>query len=520
MRMLLLSVVLLAVGAVPAAGATCESLAALRLDNLTITATEAVAAGAFTPPIAPARAGGAGRVGGGAAPAASPFADLPAFCRVTGTVRTSADSTIRIEVWMPATGWNEKFLVTGYAFFGNAMNPAGLAGSLRSGYATATTDNGLPAGTSAQSGSFMIGHPERVTDWGERAWHETVVKAKAIIAAYYERPARYSYFNGGGGAGRQGLKAIQRFPADFDGVVVGGVAADSTHFSLANLWAWQAANQDEASRIPTAKLQPLHAAAVTACDALDGARDGLIGDPERCTFDPATLQCPAGDMPGCLTAPQVAAVRKIYASPTHSRTGRRLFGPLMPGSELGWGGVIGTNPNGYATEFFRSFVFENPMWDPKTLNWDSDVERAERMPPVVNAVDPDISAFVARGGKLIMWGGWADTAINPAAEVDYYANVVQRLGAARVTPAARLYMIPMMGHFLGGNGAHTYELDTQRLIEQWVERGMAPDAIAAQHRANGMPDRTVRLCSYPQVAMYSGRGELNDAASFTCRSPQ
>ncbi|MBI4266673.1 MAG: tannase/feruloyl esterase family alpha/beta hydrolase [Acidobacteria bacterium] len=503
----------------PAFGATCESLASLKLPDTTITAAEAVAAGALSPPPPPARAGGAGRGGGGRGqPAGSPFADLPAFCRVAADVRTSPDTSIRIEVWMPANGWNEKFLATGYAFFGGTMSPAILAGPLRNGYATATTDNGLPPGTPPQDGGFLRGHHERIIDWGERAWHETVFRAKAIITAYYGRPPAYSYFNGAGGAGRQGLKAVQRFPEDFDGVVVGGVAADSTHFSLANIWAWQAATRSEASRLSPEKLRLLHEASVAACDGLDGARDGLIGDSERCQIDPGALQCKDVDRPTCLTAPQVEAVRQMYAPPTHSRTGRRLFGPLMPGSELGWGGFNGPNANAYAVEFFRSIVFHDPTWDPRTLNWDSDVERAEAVHPAVNAVNPDLSALVVRGGKLIMWGGWADTAINPAAETDYYRRVVARTGEDSVRSAIRLYMIPMMGHFLGGTGAHAYELDTQRLIEDWVERGVAPGPLTASHRANGTEDRTVLLCPYPEVAMYKGSGSLTEASSFECRS--
>ena len=464
MRGGLLGMAMLLATTSPAVAATCESLMALALPNTTLTGAEVV----------------------------------DGVCRVNGSVRTSADSSIRIAVWMPEQ-WNEKFLATGYAFFGNAMNPAPLQRTVAAGYATATTDNGLPPGMSPQDGSFLRGHPERVIDWGERAWHETVVRAKAIITAYYGRAPRYSYFNGAGGAGRQGLKAVQRFPGDFDGVVVGGVAADSTHFSLANLWAWLAANKDEASRIPASKLPSIHRAAVAACDADDGATDGLISDPERCTFDPVALQCLAGDAADCLTAPQVRAVRAIYAPPTHARTGRRLFGPLMRGSELGWGGVVGERPNGYAVEFFRSIVFQDPAWDPRSLNFDGDVAAAEKVPAAVNAVDPDISQFVARGGKLLMYGGWADTAINPGAQTDYYKAVVARLGAVRARGAVRLYMLPMMGHFLGGNGPHTYELDTQALIERWVEQKTPPAALEVAHKANGVQDRTVRVCPYPDV---------------------
>ena len=475
MRALLVAIVLAV--AAPSAAATCDELRAVSLAETTITGAELV----------------------------------DGVCRVNATVRTSADSTIRVAVWMPEK-WNEKFLVNGYAFFGNAMNPAPLQRATAAGYATATTDNGLPAGASPQDGSFLRGHPERVIDWGERAWHETVVRAKALIAAFYGRGPRYSYFNGAGGAGRQGLKAVQRYPEDFDGVVVGGVAADSTHFSLANLWAWLAANRDEASRLPATKLSIIHAAAVAACDAGDGAKDGLISDPERCTFDPGVLQCKADDAADCLTAAQVQAVRTIYAPVTHARTKRRLFGPLMRGSELGWGGVVGERPNGYAVEFFRSIVFQDPAWDPRTLNFDADVERAEKVPPAVNAVDPDISPFLARGGKLIMYGGWADTAINPGAQTDYYRAMLARMGQARTASGVRLYMLPMMGHFLGGNGAHTYDLDTQALIERWVEQRRAPAALDVAHKANGVQDRTVRVCPYPQVTCPPA-GPIEEAAA-------
>ncbi len=335
--------------------------------------------------------------------------------------------------------------------------------------------------------------------------------------------ARFVYFNGAGGAGRQGLKAIQRYPQDFDGVVVGGVAADSSHFALANLWAWLAVRRLAGGEFPEAKLAPLHKAVVAACDGNDGLQDGLISDPEHCAFDPGTLQCAANDAADCLTAGQIAAARQIYSPTTHARTGRYLFGPLMPGSELGWGGVIGEQPNGYAVEFFRSIAFQDPKWDPLTLNFDADVERAEAVPAAVNAVDPDLTAYFARGGKLLMYGGWADTAINPGAETDYYRSVVGRLGSDALRNTLRVYMLPMMGHFLGGTGEYVYRLETQPLIEDWVERGKVPQELNATLRANSFSksDRQVLLCPYPGVAFYAPKGAreaVPDIADFMCRT--
>lgn len=506
-----------------AAEEPCGTLSTLALPATQIVGAALVPAGSFAPPAAPLPANATPQAVRQAQERAELFRSLPAFCRVTARVTTSASSSIAIDVWLPQAGWNGKFLVNGYAFYGNKLNPVPLATVLKQGYATATTDNGLPESASIFDGSFLRGQPERVTDWGERAWHETVVKSKALIAAYYGRPAAKSYFNGAGGAGRQGLMAVQRYPEDFDGVVVGGVAADSSHFALANLWAWLAVQRLAGGEFPETKLPLLHRAAVSACDADDGVRDGLISDPERCGFDPASLQCPAAEDTNCLTAGQVAAVRQIYAAPTHARTGRRLFGPLLPGSELGWAGVVGKQPNGYAVEFFRSIAFQDPNWDPRSLNFDTDVERAEAVPAAVNAVDPDLSRYFARGGKLLMYGGWGDTAINPGAETDYYRSVVSRLGETAVRDSLRLYMLPMMGHFLGGTAEYAYQLDTQDVMEAWVERGTVPQTLTASLRVSqrSPEQREVLLCPYPRIAFYKGKAGVDpllEPGEFECRA--
>jgi feruloyl esterase len=506
-----------------AAEAPCSALASIVLPATQITSAALVPAGSFVPAAAPAPANPTPQAVRQAQERAELFRSLPPFCRVTARVTTSASSSINIEVWLPQANWNGKFLVNGYAFYGNKLNPVPLATALRQGYATATTDNGLPESSTIFDGSFLRGQPERVTDWGERAWHETVVKSKSLMTAYYGRPATHSYFNGAGGAGRQGLKAVQRYPEDFDGVVVGGVAADSSHFALANLWAWLAVQRLAGGEFPETKLPLLHRAAVSTCDANDGVSDGLISDPEHCRFDPASVQCKAGDGADCLTAGQVAAARQIYAAPTHVRTGRRLFGPLLPGSELGWTGVVGKQPNGYAVEFFRSIAFQDPDWDPRSLNFDTDVEKAEAVPAAVNAVDPDLSRYFVRGGKLLMYGGWGDTAINPGAETDYYRSVVGRLGEGAANKSLRLYMLPMMRHFLGGTADYAYQLNTQDLMEAWVERGTVPQSLTASLRVSqGSPEqREVLLCPYPRIAFYKGKAGANPLlkpGEFECRA--
>lgn len=503
----------------------CAVLAATAMPALQVTSALLVPAGSFSPPSAQVPANPSPQAVRQAQERAELFRGLPAFCRVTARVTTSASSSINIDIWLPQTSWNGKYLVNGYAFFGNKLNPVPLATVLKQGYATATTDNGLPESATIFDGSFLRGQPERVTDWGERAWHETVVKSKALIAAYYGKPATQSYFNGAGGAGRQGLMAIQRYPEDFDGVVVGGIAADPSHFALANLWAWLVVQKQAGGDFPEAKLALLHRAAVSACDANDGVRDGLISDPEHCSFDPRAIQCKETDGADCLKAGQAAAASELYAPIKHARTGRRLFGPLMPGGELGWTGVTGPQPAAYALEFFRSIVFQDSNWDPRTLNLDADVERAEAVPPGVNAVDPDLSRYFARGGKLLMYGGWGDTAINPGAETDYYRSVVRRLGDAAASKSMRLYMMPMMGHFLGGTADYAYQLNTQDVMESWVERGETPQTLTASLRisAAAPAPRDVLLCPYPRVAYYKGKDDTNmlpQAGMFECRMPQ
>ena len=257
---------LIAVPAV-ASAATCESLSSLKLQNTTITAAEAVAAGAFTPPAPAGRGGRGGRGGGG-----NPYANLPAFCRVTATLTPSSDSDIKIEVWMPATGWNNKFEAEGNAAWTGSITPNSLAAALALGYATSMTDTGHEGG----SASFALGHPEKQIDFGYRAVHELAVESKAIITAFYGQAPRYSYWNGCSAGGKQGLKEAQMFPADFDGIIAGTPVSDWVGRALGAVWMGQATHETEGSAIPQAKYAAIHKAALDACDALDGVKDGVI----------------------------------------------------------------------------------------------------------------------------------------------------------------------------------------------------------------------------------------------------
>jgi feruloyl esterase len=470
-------------------GDSCEKLKSMALRETTITIAETVGAGNFSPP-------------SGAA-----IKDLPAFCRVAATLMPSKDSEIKIEVWLPASGWNGKFQAVGNGGWSGAIVYPALSKALTQGYAAASTDTGHSGG----SGSFALGHPEKLIDFAYRAVHEMTVKGKAIVAAYYGDGPTLSYWNGCSSGGKQGLKEAQRYPADYDGIIAGAPANYWTHLVSGSLWIAQAVHKDEASYIPAAKYPLIHKAVLEACDGMDGVKDGVIEDPTRCRFDPKILECKTEDSTACLTPPQVEAVRKIYAPSKNPRTGQEIFPGLAPGSELGWNGLAGPQALPIASDHFKYVVFKDPNWDWRTLNFDTDVALADKMDDgMLNATDPDLKAFVAHGGKLLMYHGWTDQLIPPQNSINYFRSVPETLRGS-----VRLFMVPGMNHCAGGEGTSTF--DAVKAMEQWVEQKKAPEQIAASHLNNGVVDRTRPLWPYPQVAQFKGRGSTDDAANFVCK---
>ena len=488
----------------PAAAASCESLTSLTLPHATITMARPVAAGEFTLPAAPRPL-----------PAGANFKSLPAFCRVAATLAPSNDSDIKIEVWLPASGWNGKFQAVGNGGWSGAIVYPSLARALARGYATASTDTGHSGG----SGSFALGHPEKLVDFGYRAVHEMTVQAKSIIAAYYGGAPRFSYWNGCSSGGKQGLKEAQRYPADYDGIIAGAPANYWTHLMAAGIWVAQAAHRDEASFIPAGKFPLIHKAVLEACDALDGVKDGVLEDPRKCRFDPKSIQCHGEDTSNCLTAPQVETARKIYAASKNPRTGQEIFPGLEPGSELGWSGLAGAQPLQIPVDHFKYVVFQDPNYDWRTVNFDSDVALADKLDNgTINATDPNLKAFTGHGGKLLLYHGWNDQLIAPRNAVNYYQSVLDTLGgASRTADSVRLFMVPGMNHCAGGDGTGVF--DTVSVIEKWVEQGQAPDRIVASHVSAGAVDRSRPLCAYPKVAQYKGSGSTDDAANFVCKLP-
>ena len=481
----------------------CERLAtSLTLSDTRVVAVQAITAGQFAAPPAP-----------GASNAPAPLTDLPAFCRVQLLLTPSADSVIHSEVWLPLTGWNGKFQQVGNGGWGGSIQYAALAVALRRGYAAASTDTGHVGDTAR----FAPGHPEKLIDFGHRAVHETAVRSKATIAALYGSAPRFSYFNGCSGGGRQGFMEAQRHPEDFDAIVAGAPGYNRTDQSFQLVLAAQATHRDAASFIPAAKLPALHKAAVAACDARDGAADGLISDPMNCRLDPEVLACKGTDAANCLTRPQIEAAKRIYAPVVDPRTGKEVFPGVEPGSEPRWTiNAGGTRPLGMSDELFKHVVFTDPDWDFLTLDVAKHLDMARASGTgAIDATSADLKKFVGRGGKLLIYHGWGDTNVPPRSSVNYYNALVETLGPAQVANAVRVYMVPGMGHCGGGEGPNVF--DALAAIEEWREQGRPPAALLASQVTDGKIVRTRPLCPYPQIPRYAGSGSLDQAASFVCR---
>jgi feruloyl esterase len=486
-----LAVVAARAAAAPAPDA-CDRIRSLTVTNVTITETQTVPAGGLTL---------VGR---------QSTADLPAMCRVAATLKPSSDSDIRIEVWLPNDAWNSKLQAVGNGAWSGSIPYGAMVDALRRGYATAGTDTGH----TGNSASFALGHPEKLIDFAWRSEHEMTVAAKAIVQAFYGRAAKFAYWNGCSAGGRQAMKAAQMFPADFDGIVAGSPGLDWSARSAQAVRTASALSKPDAQLTPAAR-QLVHDAVLRACDAHDGLKDGLIADPSRCTFDPATLQCQADKSSGCLTSAQVASVRAIYTAAVNPANGREMPG-LAPGSELGWT-ELGWTASARATgqDHYRFIVFRDPAWTIERFDPPADTFRLDEGESALpNASDTNLDPFFARGGKLIQYHGWSDPQISPFSSIAYHRRVFERFGADRVSQSYRLFLAPGMGHCSGGEGPNQF--DALAALERWVERGTPPDSIEASHATNGRVDRTRPLCPYPSVATYKGSGSVDDAVNFTC----
>jgi feruloyl esterase len=502
---LLLSMTAFSQAAKPAV--SCESLAKLVLPDTTITMAQPVAAGEFKVPANP----GASKKG-----PAAPQPPTPAFCRVAATLKPSSDSDIKIEVWLPLSEWNGKFLGVGGGGWAGRIayngNPLGLTDAVRRGYAAANTDTGHDASVST-GGSFIPGHPEKLTDYGHRAVHEMTVKAKAIVAAYYGIPAKHSYFIGCSLGGMQAVVEAYRYPEDYNGIIAGAPANPMTLFNAAQLWPAWLIGKDPARFIPSAKYTMIHEAAIKACATPVGLNDGLIENPALCRFDPKQLLCKGADGPDCLTAAQVDLMRQIYVGPVNPRTKEPIFPGPAVGGELQLPGFAGTEPHSNSLNLYRFAVYQDPNWDWKTMDFDSAIALANKVVDPAMRAGSNLKPFVDHGGKLMIYIGWTDYH-NPIEVASYYNAALKSAGATKGKDSLRLFLIPGMDHCGGGAGCDTFE--KLGPMEQWVEKGKAPDQILASKLTDGKVLRTRPVCAYPKVATYKGKGDINDAANFAC----
>ena len=487
-----------------AAAVTCESLTALRLPDVRITEATAVAA----------------------RPEAKIGAKV-AHCRVAGVIGRE----IRFMVLLP-TEWNRRFLMGGGGGFVGAV--ATPVEEVNAGYATGGTDTGHQ-GSGIQAG-WALGNLERQLNYGHLAIHRTTEVAKAVIRGYYGTDAEKSYFSGCSNGGRQAMMEAERYPEDFDGIVAGAPAFDFTNIATSFIRNTKAAfpNASQLSPLVTPELlKLLETKVLEACDAKDGVSDGVIEDPRDCRFDLTKIAaCPiAKPAANCLTKTQRAVIAAIYSA-TEDRAGRVYPGQPFggEGQNGGWmdwitggGGLtravgspsVPSAQYAFGTEFFKYLVFQDSTWDYTKY----DVANARRdtrfTRTFLNADDPDLSAFTGRGGKLIIWHGWADAALNALSTIGFYDGMTAK--APGLSDKARLFLLPGVLHCAGGAGPD--RVDWVKTISTWVEKGSAPDRLTASKLGDdGKPTRTRPVCAYPARATYLGKGSSDDEANFACKA--
>jgi feruloyl esterase len=504
-----LAVVILGAMVAPAAAATCDSLASLALPHAKVDTAQSVAAGAFVAPVV------AGRGAGGRGAATNPYANTPAFCRVTATLTPSSDSDIKAEVWLPAAGWNGKYQAVGGGGWAGAISYPALAAAVAAGYATASTDTGHKGGTA----DFALGHPEKLVDFGYRAIHETTVFAKPVVDAFYGSAPKISFFNGCSTGGRQAITEAQRYPTDFDAIVAGASAWDGMRMHALRVAVSQRVNSNVDGVIPAEKLPMVHSAVLEACDGLDGVRDGVIENPLACHYDFAKLACRGADGPGCLTQGQVESAKTLTSPLRDLKTGKVIDERhLWPGAELGWTTLGGASPLGLSVSGLANILFKDVQWDWRTFEVSKGMEEAAKADGgALFSGDPNLKPFFAHGGKLLMYHGWTDQQVTPQTSTIYYERVLKAVGKEAAAKGIALFMVPGMNHCQGGAGTDTF--DKMAAIESWVSSGVPPAQIVASHRTNGQVDRTRPLCPFPQVAKYKGAGDTNDAVNFSCAAP-
>lgn len=497
---LLPSLLLLPLFAGSAVADSCSDLSAAHVPGAKVTGAQSIPAGQFTTP----------------AQLAIPPEQLtvPAFCRVQLKIDTATS-----EVWLPQA-WNGKVLGLGNGGELGAIIFDEINYAIWTGYVGVSSDLGHQS-TSADA-SWALNHRHLIREFGHTATHGMTVAAKALAGLYYGSRPAHSYFFGGSAGGRQALMEAERYPADYDGIVSFYPAQGWTHIA-SGMIAQELKLGGSASspaQLTTEQAMDLNRAVLAKCDKRDGLEDGLIADPSKCRFDPATLACSAPHAPAtCLSAAQVTAVRALHR-PFRLSSGKYVYPGLPYGSEYEWScSVLHDQFNiQFANSWFQNEVFSDPHWDFHTFDPDIDVPRADKsLAGILNADSPDLDAFKAAGGKLIIAQGQSDAIVVPENTIRFYAKLSKRYGAD-TQGFARLFMEPGFGHCGPPPGPANW--DPIPVIAAWVEDGAAPDSVVAvKDEGGGTPAMSRPLCPYPRQARYTGRGSIYDARNFACEAP-
>ena len=541
----------LAIASTPAMATPCTNLLSLPLKDATITSAADNTSGVFVPP------------------GSSPIGGLPPFCRVTATLVPTADSNIKIEVWLPLSGWNGRFLGTGGGGFQGRITYSELAIGLQTGYAATNSDLGTGSsgcnplycgqdgittplatafGNPGVPSAGLFGHPERIKDFGYRAIHLMTVRGKQIANAFYGRDAHKAYFAGCSTGGQNALMEAQRFPDDYDGILAGAPAFNRTHLHMGAIAGWQNTHASPGRLMQPGQMTLINKAVLAQCVGQDGgvSTDKFLTDPRDCHFDPKALLCTGGKVPpACLTAEQVTTMRNYYAGTIDPVNGDVIAPGSQRGNETDDVGALGLALQQLLPEpafdglfywvFGPSFGFATSPVNFTNFDFHRDVDKVDdRLAAVLNANSTDLGEFREHGGKLLMYHGWADPLIPSQSSINYFNALVgddghergfqqasfggdRHQGLRRTQSYARLFMVPGMYHCSGGPGPNTFDALTPLIT--WVEGGVAPETIVAAKFVNNTPptvEMTRPLCVFPKVAKYNGSGSTSVAANFTC----
>jgi feruloyl esterase len=540
-----------AIASTPAVATPCTNLLSLNLPDTTITSATDNTTGSFTPP-----------------GSSTPITGLPAFCRVTATLIPTSDSNIKVEIWLPETTWNGRFLGTGGGGFQGVITYSELASGIQAGFAATNSDLGtgssgcsplycgsagnmgnplaIAFGDSASPTTGLFGHPERIKDFGQRAIHLMTVRGKQIADAFYQKSPTKAYFAGCSTGGQNALMEAQRFPNDYDGILAGAAAFNRTHIHMVPLAVWQDTHASASRFILPAQMTLINQAVIAACVGQDGgaSTDQFLTDPRDCHFDPKALLCTGGKVPpACLTADQVTTIQKYYAGTIDPVNGQVIYPGYERGNEtdnvLGLGLVLMESLPEPAFDGLFYWVFGPSFGHPASaVNFANfDFHRAvdtvdDQLAEVLNANSTDLGEFREHGGKLLLYHGWADPLIPSQSSINYFNALVGNNGQGfqqasfssdgspglrRTQSFARLFMVPGMYHCSGGPGPNTF--DALSPLVNWVENGVAPETITATKFVADTPpavQMTRPLCVYPKVAKYNGSGSTSVAANFTC----